>query len=126
MSERRRGITQSRRSWKFRQNAESDARRYLGYLFPFLNCTENETKANFPANFPAGMLSVCFTWRPLVMRYRLTLVVLLGLATAVYGKEPRHFQSGKLLQMASVPCGMAEKDAKTLTGELLGTDNSHK
>jgi hypothetical protein len=28
--------------------------------------------------------------------------------------------------MASVPCGMAEKDAKTLTGELLGTDNTHK
>jgi len=60
------------------------------------------------------------------MRYQLTLVVLLGVATAAYGKEPRHFQSGKLLQMASVPCGMAEKDAKTLTGELLGTDNSHK
>lgn len=60
------------------------------------------------------------------MRYRLALVVLLGLTTAAYGKEPRHYQSGKLLQMASVPCGMAEKDAKTLTGELLGTDSGHK
>jgi hypothetical protein len=60
------------------------------------------------------------------MRYRLGLVVLLGLATAAYGKEPRHYQSGKLLQMASVPCGMAEKDGKTLTGELLGTDSGHK
>ena len=60
------------------------------------------------------------------MRYRLAFVVLLGLTTAAYGKEPRHYQSGKLLQMASVPCGMAEKDAKTLTGELLGTDSGHK
>ena len=60
------------------------------------------------------------------MRYRLALVALLGLTTAAYGKEPRHYQSGKLLQMASVPCGMAEKDAKTLTGELLGTDSGHK
>lgn len=60
------------------------------------------------------------------MRYRFALVVLLGLTTAAYGREPRHYQSGKLLQMSSVPCGMAEKDAKTLTGELLGTDSGHK
>lgn len=60
------------------------------------------------------------------MRLQFTLVVLLGLASAAYAKEPRHYQSGKLLQMASVPCGMAEKDAKTFTGELLGTDSAHK
>jgi hypothetical protein len=60
------------------------------------------------------------------MKYPLTLVVLLGVATAAYAKESRHLQSGKLLQMTSVPCGMAEKDAKTFSGELLGTDNSHK
>jgi hypothetical protein len=48
---------------------------------------------------------------------------LLGLASMGDAKEPRHYQSGKLLQMASVPCGMAEKDAKTLAGELLGTDS---
>jgi hypothetical protein len=56
----------------------------------------------------------------------LSLLLVLGLATGAQAKEPNHFQSGKLLQMASVPCGMAEKDAKTLTGELLGTDSSHK
>lgn len=60
------------------------------------------------------------------MRSHLTLLLLLGLATSAYAKEPHHYHSGKLLQMASVPCGMAEKDAKTLTGELLGTDSSHK
>jgi hypothetical protein len=68
----------------------------------------------------------CLFQMEVAMKYQLMLDVLLGVATAAYAKEPRHFQSGKLLQMASVPCGMAEKDAKTLTGELLGTDNSHK
>jgi len=60
------------------------------------------------------------------MRSHLTLFLVLGLTAAAFAKEPHHYHSGKLLQMASVPCGMAEKDAKTLTGELLGTDSSHK
>src|SRR5579862_1654296 len=60
------------------------------------------------------------------MRSQLSLVIVLGLVSMAYAKEPRHYQSGKLLQMNSVPCGMAEKDAKSFTGELLGTDSSHK
>ena len=60
------------------------------------------------------------------MRLKLSFALLLGVATISYAKEPHHYQSGKLLQMASVPCGVAEKDAKTLTGELLGTDSGHK
>lgn len=60
------------------------------------------------------------------MRTTASLLLLLGLAAAAYAREPHHYQSGKLLQMNSVPCGMAEKDAKTLAGELLGTDNTHK
>src|SRR5947207_13874187 len=61
----------------------------------------------------------------LFMRSRLTFAFLL-VAAAAYAKEPHRYQSGKLLQMSSVPCGMAEKDAKTLTGELLGTESSHE
>ena len=60
------------------------------------------------------------------MRSHLAFLLVLGIATSAYAKEPHHYHSGKLLQMASVSCGMAEKDAKTLTGELLGTDSSHK
>src|SRR5215471_8377154 len=41
-------------------------------------------------------------------------------------KEPRPYQTGKLLQMDSVPCGMAEKDAKSFAGEMLGTDSGSK
>lgn len=60
------------------------------------------------------------------MRSLTALCLTFVLAASAYAKEPHHYRSGKLLQMASVPCGMAEKDAKTLTGELLGTDSSHK
>ncbi|WP_348260881.1 hypothetical protein P8935_13820 [Telmatobacter sp. DSM 110680] len=60
------------------------------------------------------------------MRLKICSFLLMGVAVTAYAREPHHYQSGKLLQMASVPCGMAEKDAKTITGELLGTDSSHK
>ncbi|WP_109484703.1 hypothetical protein [Occallatibacter savannae] len=60
------------------------------------------------------------------MRSHIALCLTFVIAASAYAKEPHHYRSGKLLQMASVPCGMAEKDAKTLTGELLGTDSSHK
>lgn len=52
--------------------------------------------------------------------------VILGLAAAAYAKEPKPYQTGKLLQMDSVPCGTAEKDAKSFAGEMLGTDSGSK
>jgi len=52
--------------------------------------------------------------------------VILGLASAAYAKEPKPYQTGKLLQMDSVPCGTAEKDAKSFAGEMLGTDSGNK
>jgi len=45
---------------------------------------------------------------------------------AAFAKEPRPYQTGKLLQMESAPCGMAEKDAKSFAGEMLGTDSGSK
>jgi len=46
--------------------------------------------------------------------------------SAALAKEPRPYQTGKLLQMESVSCGMAEKDAKSFAGEMLGTDSGSK
>ena len=43
---------------------------------------------------------------------------------AAQAKE-RHYQSGKVLRMDSVPCGMDQKNGKSLTGELIGTDSAH-
>jgi len=60
------------------------------------------------------------------MRSRLMLCVVLGLASAAYAKEPKAYQTGKLLQMDSVPCGTAEKEGKSIAGEMLGTDSGSK
>src|SRR5581483_3348401 len=60
------------------------------------------------------------------MRSKLALCLLLTLAVAAVAKEPKPYQTGKLLQMDSVQCGTAEKDAKSLAGEMLGTDSGSK
>jgi hypothetical protein len=60
------------------------------------------------------------------MRYKSLVLASMLLAAAAYAKEPKAYQSGKLLQMDSVQCGVDEKDAKSFTGELIGTDSSHK
>jgi hypothetical protein len=60
------------------------------------------------------------------MRSKLSILLVLALASAAYAKDPKHYQSGKLLRMDSVQCGMAEKDAKSLGGEILGTDSGSK
>ena len=52
----------------------------------------------------------------------LAIVLLAALAQA---KEPKHFQSGKLLKMQSIKCGTDEKNGKSVAGEMLGTDSSH-
>ena len=58
------------------------------------------------------------------MRLQYVLAIVLVVAAA-QAKEPRHFQSGKLLKMESVKCGMDEKNGKSFAGELVGTDSAH-
>ena len=60
------------------------------------------------------------------MRSKLMLCVVLGAVSMAYAKEPKAYQTGKLLQMDSVQCGMAEKDGKSFAGEMLGTDSGSK
>jgi hypothetical protein len=60
------------------------------------------------------------------MRRALILSVIIGLAAMAYAKDPKPYQTGKLLQMDSVQCGMAEKEAKSFAGEMLGTDSGNK
>jgi hypothetical protein len=60
------------------------------------------------------------------MHSKLTLCVVLGLASMVSAKDPKPYETGKLLQMDSVQCGTAEKDAKSFSGEMLGTDSGSK
>jgi len=60
------------------------------------------------------------------MRSKLSLCLLLALASAAYARDPKPYQTGKLLQMDSVTCGMAENDGKSFAGEMLGTDSGNK
>ena len=60
------------------------------------------------------------------MRSKMMMCVILALASAAYAKEPRPYQTGKILQMDSVQCGMAEKEGKSFAGEMLGTDSGSK
>jgi hypothetical protein len=61
---------------------------------------------------------------PLV-KFRVCLAVAL-LVSVAYAKEPKPHQSGKLLQMESVACGVDENSGKSFAGEMLGTDSAHK
>lgn len=47
-------------------------------------------------------------------------------APRVLAKDPPSYDKGTLLSMDSTSCGYAEKDGKTITGEILGTDAAHK
>jgi hypothetical protein len=62
--------------------------------------------------------------RRLSMRLKVFLAVLV-LATVVQAKEPKHYQSGKLMRMESVKCGTDEKNGKSIAGEMIGTDSAH-
>ena len=60
-----------------------------------------------------------------MMRSRFVMGVVL-LASVAYAKEPKPHQSGKLMQMESVACGLDENSGKTFVGEIVGTDSAHK
>jgi hypothetical protein len=60
------------------------------------------------------------------MQNRWLLIGLVVVASTAFAKEPKPYQTGTLLRMDAVRCGQAEKDAKSLGGELLGTDSSNK
>jgi hypothetical protein len=58
------------------------------------------------------------------MRLKSALAILLAV-TVAQAKEPRHYQSGKLMKMESVYCGTDQKNGKSLAGEMIGTDSAH-
>ncbi len=44
----------------------------------------------------------------------------------VQAKDAPAYEKGVLIQMDSSSCGFAEKDGKTIAGEIFGTDGQHK
>jgi hypothetical protein len=55
-----------------------------------------------------------------------TVLFALLCASFAYARDHQSPQSGKLLQMDSVECGTDQKSAKSLTGEIIGTDSAHQ
>jgi hypothetical protein len=55
-----------------------------------------------------------------------SLVSGLLLVSLVRAKSVKAHQTGNLLRMDSVQCGYDENSGKSLAGEILGTDSSHK
>ena len=47
-------------------------------------------------------------------------------ASLAQAKEPKHHQTGTLLQMDSAECGVDENSGKSFVGEVVGTDAAHK
>jgi hypothetical protein len=60
------------------------------------------------------------------MRRIFTLAALALVALPLQAKDKHAYEKGVLMQMESSSCGYAEKDGKTLAGEILGTDGQHK
>lgn len=61
-----------------------------------------------------------------MIRSKLMLSIVLALSLLASAKDPKPYQTGKLMQMDSVPCGTAEKDSTTVAGEMLGRDAGSK
>jgi len=59
------------------------------------------------------------------MKKAIALAGLVLIAFSAKAKE-KSYEKGVLLNMESAPCGYAEKDGKTIAGEILGTEGEHK
>jgi hypothetical protein len=59
---------------------------------------------------------------------KMLIMLVLASCGAMLGQAKEHsdYQKGTLLQMDSSSCGYAEKDGKTLVGQIVGTDGQHK
>jgi hypothetical protein len=60
------------------------------------------------------------------MRSKLMPCMALGLVAAAYAKDLKPYQTGKIVQMNSVQCCMAEKEGKSLSGEMMGAGSGSK
>ena len=60
------------------------------------------------------------------MRKTILLAVVVLMPLALQARDKPAYEKGEIVQMDSAACGFAEKDGKTLAGEIFGTDGQHK
>ena len=64
-------------------------------------------------------------WR-MTMKVAMAVVLVFAMTMSVQAKNAPGYEKGVLMQMESESCGYAEKDGKTVAGEIFGTDGQHK
>jgi len=60
------------------------------------------------------------------MKIGIVAILAFAMTMSMQAKDAPVYEKGVLLQMDSSSCGYAEKDGKTIAGEILGTDGQHK
>jgi hypothetical protein len=62
----------------------------------------------------------------MTMKAGMAAVLVFAVTMSVQAKDAPSYEKGVLMQMESAACGYAEKDGKTVAGEIFGTDGQHK
>ena len=60
------------------------------------------------------------------MRMGMIVALIVAATLNAEAKDAPAYEKGVLIQMESSSCGYAEKDGKTIAGEIFGTDGQHK
>jgi len=60
------------------------------------------------------------------MKMGMFAILVFATTMSVQAKDAPAYEKGVLIQMESSSCGYAEKDGKTIAGEIFGTDGQHK
>ncbi len=60
------------------------------------------------------------------MRMGMVMGLIVAAALNAEAKDAPAYEKGVLIQMDSSACGYAEKDGKTIAGQIFGTDGQHK
>jgi hypothetical protein len=60
------------------------------------------------------------------MRIGMAAILVFATTMSLQAKDEPAYEKGVLLQMESSSCGYAEKDGKTVAGQIFGTDGQHK
>src|SRR5207249_11509513 len=60
------------------------------------------------------------------MKIGMVAILVFATTISIQAKDAPAYEKGVLIQMDSSSCGYAEKDGKTIAGEILGSDGQHK
>jgi hypothetical protein len=62
----------------------------------------------------------------MTMKIGMVAVLVVASTFSAQAKDGPAYEKGVLIQMESSSCGYAEKDGKTIAGQIFGTDGQHK